>query len=215
MITRKTEIQSGSKIHPLGTPVEVVEIGSPGMPGVLIIHNGMLYLYNAAGDTLIEGGIIQADAILANSITTDKLTVGTKNFTHNIVWTATDADTCSWSSGTIYWPDATSNSINAGNTGNIALTTYIYFDGTTTLKTSTTITDAVSETKRLLAIVEVGGTDGKCIITPINSTGTTIDGSKIVTGLIQSVDAKTYFDLNNGRLVVNDGVTNRVVIGKI
>jgi len=215
MVDKLVEISSGSRIQPINTPVEVVEIGSPGMPGLLIIHNGMLYLYSDAGETLIDGGIIQTGAILANAITADKVTVNQRNLLHDIVWTATDSNTCSWSAGTIYWPDGTTTSISSGNTGNIVATTYIYFDGTSTLKTTTTITTAVAETKKNLVIVELGGTDGKCVITPVNSTGTTIDGGKIVTGLIQSSDGKTFFDLNNGRIVVNDGNDNRIVIGKI
>ena len=214
-VTRKTEIQSGSKMHPIRTPVEVVEIGSPGMPGILIIHNGMLYLYSDTGETLIDGGLIQTGAILANSITAEKLTIGTRNFTHNITWTATDVNTCSWSAGTIYWADGTTSSVNLGNTGDIAATTYIYYNGTTTLQTTTTYSSAIADDKVLLAIIEVGDTGGKCIITPIDSLGTTIKGERITTGKIQSIDGKTFFDLNNNRMLMNDGTTNRLVIGNI
>lgn len=208
------KLTSSSRMAGKGNPIEVIEIGKAGKPGQLIIHNGMLYIYGINGETLIDGGIIYSDAILANSITADKLTIGSQNFTHDITWTATDIDTCSWSTGTIYWSDGTTSSINSGNTGNIAATTYIYYDGTDTLKTTTTPATVVSDTARLLAIVELGGTGGKCIITPINSIGTTIDANKIVTGKIQSIDLKTYFDLNNNKLIVNDGTTDRILIGK-
>ena len=207
------KISSGSKLGSIKNPVEILEVGSPGMTGMLIIHNGMLYIYNDDGDTLIDGGIIQTDALLADSVTTEKLTIGSKNFTHNIVWTATDIDTCSWSAGTIYWADGTTSSVNSGNTGNITTKTYIYYNGTTTLQTTTTYSSAVSDSKVLLAIVEKGDTGGKCIITPINSTGTTVDANKIVTGKVQSTDGKTYFDLNNNRIMVNDGSNDRILIG--
>ena len=208
------KITSGGRIGSIRTPVEVMEIGNPGMPGQLIIHNGKLYLYGPTGATFIDGGIIQTAALLANSITADKLTIGSQAFTHNITWTATDINTCSWSSGTIKWAKGTTSSVNSGNTGNIAATTYIYYNNTTTLQTTTTYSSAVGDTKVLLAIIELGGTGGKCVITPISSVGTTIDADKIVTGKIQSIDEKTYFDLNEGKLIVNDGSHNRVLIGK-
>jgi hypothetical protein len=210
----KIKITSSSRMAGKGNPIEVIEIGKAGKPGQLIIHNGMLYIYSETGETLIDGGVIYSAAILANSITSDKLTIGSQQFTHDIVWTATDINTCSWSAGTIYWSNGTTSSINSGNTGNITETTYIYYDGTDTLKTTTTPATVVSDTARLLAIVELGGTGGKCIITPINSVGTTIDANKIVTGKIQSIDLKTYFDLNNNKLIVNDGTTDRILIGK-
>jgi len=209
----ETRIPSGGKIPPIQVPIEVFEIGNPGMPGELIIHNGKLYVYNDAGATLIDGGMIQTIALLANSITAEKLKIGARSWNHNITWTATDIDTCSWSSGTIMFADGNDYAINAGNTGNITAKTYIYYDETTTLKTTTTYSSAVSDTRILLAIVEEGGTGGKCVITPIQSTGTTIDGDKIVTGKIESVDGKTYFDLNNKIIVVNDGTDDRVAIG--
>jgi len=210
------KISSGSKIPPLKTPVDVMKIGSPGMPGELIIYNGKLYLYSATGETLIDEGIIQTAAILANSITANKLTIGSQQFTHNITWTAVTENKCSWSSGTIKWADGTTSNILSGDTGNITLTTYIYYDGTTILKTTTNSANAISDTKTLLAIIEVGGVGGKCIITPLSSNGTTIDGNKIVTGKIQSIDGRTYFDLNNGQIMMADlNNNNRLVIGKL
>jgi len=207
-------IPSGAKIQPFFVPVEVLEIGQGGMPGELIIHNGKLYVYSALGATMIDGGMIQTEAILAGSITADKLTIGSLAFTHNITWTATDEDTCSWSSGTIKWADGETSEIDGGNTGDIATTTFIYYDGTSTLKTTTNYANAISDTKRLLAIVEKAESGGKCAITLINSSGTTIDGNKIVTGKIQSTDGKTYFDLNENRLIVNDGDDDVILVGK-
>ena len=207
-------IPSGSRLPNIFEPVNLMEIGNTGMPGELIIHNGNLYIYGPNGETFIDGGYVQTAAILANSVTADKLTVGSLEFLHDIVWTAADYNTCSWSSGTIRWADNTSSSIDAGNTGNIADTTYIYYNNSATLATTTTETVALSDTKRLLAIVELSLTNTGCVITVMGSTGTTIDGGKIVTGKIESADGKTYFDLRNNRLIVNDGSDDRVLIGK-
>lgn len=211
----ETRIPSGGKIPPFFTPIDVLEIGQPGMPGELIIHNGKLYVYGPTGATLIDGGIIQADAILADSITAEKIKFGVQKFTHNIVWTATDYNRCSWSAGTIKISNGEEYEINTGNTGNITDITFVYFDGTSTLKTTTTYSNAVGDEKLLLAIVEPSESGAGCIIIVINSSGTTIDGDKIVTGKIQSIDTRTYFDLNENKIVMHDGTTNRVAIGDI
>lgn len=195
-------------------PLEVLEIGNPGMPGQLIIHNGQLFVYGPSGVTLIDGGVIQTEAILANSITADKLTIGSQLFTHELEWTAVDEDTVEWSAGDLKLASGTVYTIDAGNTGNIGATTYIYFDGTATLKTTTDFSVAISDTKLLLAIVEIADTGGKAVITPIASTGTTITGDRITTGRIQSTDTQTYFDLNDGRMIVNNGDEDSILIGK-
>ena len=210
----EVKIPSGSKSGSNFPPIEVWEIGAPGMPGELIIHNGKLYIYSEDGETLIEGGIVKAAAILANSITADKLTIGSQSFSHNLKWTAVDENTCSWAGGSIKLSNGDTTGVIGGNTGNINYTTYIYFDNTSTLKTTTNYAEAVGDDKILLAIVEVGAPGGKCVITPIQSTGTTIDANKIVTGKVQSSDGSTYFDLNGNRMVINDGSTDIILIGK-
>ena len=210
----EVRIPSGGKIQPFFTPIEVLEIGGFGMPGELIIHNGKLYVYGETGATLIDGGIIQTEAILAGSITADKLSIGGQSFAHNIAWTAVDENTCSWNAGTIQWADGTMSDIDAGNTGNISNTTYIYYNETSVLQTTTDFSQAISDTKKLLAIIELGGSGAKCIITPIYSTGTTISGNKITTGKIQSIDGETYFDLNEGRILISDTIVARVLIGR-
>jgi hypothetical protein len=157
------------------------------------------------GSTEIRKGTIYADALV----------VGSKNFTHNIAWTAVDYNTASWGAGTLYLADGSSKAIVAGDTGNISARTYIYFDTTDTLKTTTVLTDAIGSSKLLLAIVEASSdTAGFTIITALGSTGTTIDGDKIVTGRIQSSDGKTYFDLDEGQIIINDGYSDRILIGK-
>ena len=195
-------------------PVERVVIGIPGKPHEAIIHKGKIYIYNSDGQTLIDGGIVSARALVANSITTDKLTLSSRQFVPNLTWTATDYNTCSWSAGNITWADGETSTINSGNTGNIAAKTYIYYNNTTTLQKTTTYSSAVGTSKILLAIVDpVADTSAKCLITPIISVGNTIDGNKIVTGRIESIDGKTYFDLNAKHIVMNDGETDRLVAG--
>ena len=205
---------SGARMMSGEPPVERVTIGLPGMPHEAIIHNGKIYIYNPDGQTLIDGGIIAAAALLADSVTTEKLALSSKQFVPNITWTATDYNTCSWGSGTIRWADGTTSSINAGNTGNVAAKTYVYYNGTATLQKTTSYAIAVGSSTILLAIVEPeADTAAKCIITPVFSTGATIDGDKVVTGKIQSVGGKVYFDLNDKQFMLNDETDDRLLIG--
>jgi len=215
-MTNKIELKSASRTSGLDSPIERYEIGKPGCPQQLVIFNGKIYIYNSLGQTLIDGGYISARAINVQAITAEKLGTNAKKFVHTIEWTATDYNTCSWSSGIIAFSDGTDITINAGNTGNITNKNYIYYNGTTTLQKTENYNTAISGNNLALAIVEPNAdTNSKCIITPFVSIGTTINGDTITTGKIQSSNGKTYFDLNNNRLVVSDPWNTRVVIGKM
>ena len=162
------------------------------------------------------GRINAATEIQDGTIFANKLVVGAQTWVHNIVWTATDYNTASWSTGTINFSDGRSFDIASGNTGNITDPTYIYFDenNPTVLQTSTVRTDAIGDSKILLAIAEdVADTDASCVIQTIASFGTTIDGEQIVTGSITSVDGNSVLDLNNGYYRVSDGSNGRVRLG--
>ena len=171
------------------------------------LRNGIMYpKMNAA--TEIRNGTIFASALV----------VGSQTWIHTLVWTADDIDTVSWSAGSISFADGTAYSIDAGDTGDITLRTYVYLDtgvSTTALQTTTTKADAIGDQKILLAIIDVGETDGKALITPLGAPGTTIKGDQITTGKIQSNNTLTYFDLDNNQIVMNDGTSNRVVIGNL
>ena len=142
-----------------------------------------------------------------------------QNFVSTLAWTATDIDTATWAGGTIKTSDGTTYSIAGNDTGNIAALTYVYLDPATSiveLQTTTTAATAMGTGKIVIAIVQLGASGAGCIIDVIGSSGTTIDGDKIVTGKIQSADGKTYFDLDNARILMVDASSvNRVVIGSV
>lgn len=148
--------------------------------------------------------------------TTATITGYARGFVSTLAWTATDADTASWASGTIKTSDGTSYAIDSGNTGNIAATTYVYLDpdtSITVLQKTTTATTAVGDKIILVAIVQEGAAGSGCIIDVVGSHGTTVDGDRITTGKIESSDGKTYFDLDNDRIIVNDSSHDRILIG--
>ncbi len=182
------------------------------------------FLAGADMDALFEdGGLgpnkfseLSGNKIIAKTITTEKLTVGSLNFVSSIVWTATDYNTATWAAGALTFSDGKQYSILTGNTGNIASTTYIYLDinvSGNALQITTTLTNAVGEGKTLIAIVQLGASGSGCIIDVIGGSGTTIDGNRITTGKIQSSDTKTYFDLDNDYIIINDGTNDRILIG--
>jgi putative tail protein len=79
------------------------------------------------------------------------------------VWTVTcafsasDADTVAWGSGSLILVTGKTYSISSGNTGNMSARTYIYFDpvaSATVLQTTTTAGNAVGASKILLGVAE-------------------------------------------------------------
>jgi len=123
----------------------------------------------------------------ALTATTATITGMGQNFVSTLVWTATDIDTASWSSGTIKTNDGTSYAIDAGNTGDITNDVYVYLDPNTSitvLQQSTDAADAAGESIILIAIVQKGIAGSECVIDVVGSIGTTIDGGQITTGTI-------------------------------
>jgi hypothetical protein len=216
MSSLKNLILSGAKFPGAENTVERINIGRPGDPSELIVYNGKIWVYDSTGQALIDGGYISADALSAVVITAEKLTLSNQKYIDNIEFTPVDENTCSWSAGVIIFADGTQVNIEAGTTGNLTQTNYIYFDGTTVLKKTQYPATAQSASNIPLAIVTPVEADiGKCFVAPMLPKGTTIDGDVIATGRISSVNGKTYFDLDDGILMVNDTVNDRVLIGKI
>lgn len=70
----------------------------------------------------------------------------------NIIWEAYDSDTVIRWAGTVYLADWTTTSIRAWNTTNMTAVTYIYYDGTTSLQTTTTPQNSVWDGKILMCV---------------------------------------------------------------
>ena len=102
------------------------------------MEQGKTYKDFGYNDNLIKGNIFKGGsseswknipfgALSAHVIST------MLNATTDIVFSATDADTVEWTTGKVYFANGSETSvIAAGNTGNMVLTTYIYFDRTKT-----------------------------------------------------------------------------------
>jgi len=107
----------------------------------------------------IKTGTLTALQISTGTITAGLLTTGGQAFSHNMVFTSTDADTVSWTAGTLKTADGTSYSIDAGNTGNMAARTYIYLDksvSVTVLQVSTSYDAPLGDSRIPIATAQNG-----------------------------------------------------------
>lgn len=150
-------------------------------------------------------------------------------------FSVTDADTVAWGSGTLTTEDGHTYSIGAGNTGNMAAKTYIYFDidvSTTAFQTTTTAGNAVGAGKILIAIAQ--NATGEAKFMALNDNQYNIDAANIVAnsitanelatsivyagsividsaGLIRS--GQTAYNTGTGWWIGNDGGTPKLSIG--
>lgn len=88
------------------------------------------------------------------------------NATTSIEFTASDADTVAWTTGKIYFANGTdSGTLPVGNTGNMTLTTYIYFDrdNSSTLQITTDPSLATGLSKLAIARI-IGGDSTKLTV---------------------------------------------------
>lgn len=132
--------------------------------GAATFASGAFSVTNAGAATAssitITGGSITGTPIasIPNSTATD---LSLLTLTHDIVFSASDADTVAWASGTITFSNGRTFSIDAGNTGTMAARTYIYLDtsaSSTVLQTTTSPTTAHGANKVTLAVA-INSTD--------------------------------------------------------
>lgn len=181
-------IQSRARIPGIKGPVEIIEVGNPGQPTEILVHDGKLYVYNEDGQTMIDGGVIQGVAIAARAIATQHLAVGNRAFVTTVGFSATANNAVTWTSGTIYFSNQDTQSINGGSKTDIDSTTYLYTtQGSSEITPTTSKETAMQDSVTLLAIVEpVTDTNDLAKITVLRGAGTTIDGDQIVTGTINA-----------------------------
>ena len=182
----------------------------------------------------IEDGTISADKILTGTLTALQISSGTitagllktggQAFSHNITFSSTDADTVSWTSGTLKTADGTSYSIDAGNTGNMAARTYIYLDkgvSETVLQISTSydaplgdekIPIATAENSTNNAVFQVFAGGGGVFISGNMIAAHTIAATQIVAGTITATEitVSSLSSLNANIGTVTAGTINGV-----
>jgi len=148
--------------------------------------NTGIIAYDDGGDTVftvLVGGTDQGDVIIGSAAKYAKWDKSAATFTINgaavtssvitsvasgsdfsvlhwqetMVFSATDYDTVAWAAGAITLSDGTTYNIDAGNTGNMAARTFIYFDkavSSTVLQITTTAATANGANKILIAVAQ-------------------------------------------------------------
>ncbi len=101
-------------------------------------------------------------------------------------FTVTDADTVAWGAGSFITSDGTTYAISAGNTGNMAAKTYIYFStaSPTVYLTTTTGSTAVGDGKVLIAVAQNHATKTEATFRVMNDNMMNIDANWIVANSI-------------------------------
>ncbi len=126
---------------------------------------------------------------IANNTLTD---IQLLDFSHNLVFSVTDADTVAWTAGTITISNGRTFTIDAGNTGNMSALTYIYLDpaiSSTVLQLTTTFSTATGANKKVVAVAQNQATGNASVISygggqPIINGATQISALSIIAGAI-------------------------------
>ncbi len=154
------QMTQGSTGDAGGVPIPRIDIYNDGVKRMMLNSDG-LYFFDNDGVTVnnkieltqatFKDVIIESGAIAASS------EPSIQGWSHDVVFSVTDANTVAWSSGTITLTNGDSFSIDAGNTGNMSASTYIYLaKGTsiTVLQTTTTAATAIGSGKILVAFAK-------------------------------------------------------------
>ena len=139
-----------------------------------------------------EDVIQQAIDQITRSITSiepEQLVLGSRDWVTNLMFSSTDHDTVSWTTGSIKVATSSASSpvtysITAGNTGDIGATTAIYFQpatSTNSLQTSLTFSDAMGPDRIALcyAVPGADATKGATVVNIKPGLGMVIDGANI------------------------------------
>ncbi|MDD5728506.1 MAG: hypothetical protein PHV59_08090, partial [Victivallales bacterium] len=154
--------------------------------------DGTFKFKNANGDTIMDETGLGIDSV------SNLLNI--QGWSFSGVFSATDSDTVEWTAGTITLADGTTFSILAGNTGNMAALSYIYFNkavSETVLQVTTTPGTAVGANKILIAVAKnetgknatfqaFGGKGVGVLITADNIAANTITGNEIAANTISA-----------------------------
>ena len=137
--------------------------------------------------------------------------LGIQGWQTTITFSSTDINTVSWTSGNLLFQSGRTFPINAGNTGNMASMTYIYFDyeiSINTLLTTTTPAAAVGQNRVCICVANPSvapeveatfamfGGSGKVLITKDSIAANTITANEIAANTI------TASQINTGSITI-------------
>lgn len=178
------EIDIGGSIHSpyktaFGDSDQGFWLGIDGGVAKFDIGDGGSYLQWDGSNLVVSGGIIQY--LQSGS------DLAIQGWQFNGIFSSADYNTVEWTSGTLWFQNGESFSIDAGNTGDMSALTYIYFDkaaSQTALQTTTTASDAVGENKVLICAAKKTSSGEAAFINYGAGGYINIDGEDIVAGSV-------------------------------
>ena len=165
------------------------------------------------------------DIILKNNVTILNLSsdseIAIQGWQSDALFSSIDADTVGWDAHTITLMSGKTYSIASGNTGTMAVATYIYLDiavSEVALQISTTPSDAVGTGKILIAWASIGTTNalfqvfggsGGLLVDESSLEDRTISATKIVSGSL------TANEIASGTITANEIATGTITANEI
>lgn len=172
---------------------------------------------NSVTDVNTNAEQLNGAVIAPGTIPATTLDLGNWGWAQTSIFSVTDADTVAWTSGTFTSANgATTLSIGAGNTGNMAAMTYVYLDinvSTTAYQISTSVTAPVGLGKVLIAVCQNGSvTATYALVQAIQIVGdniiaNTINAGKLSVAQLSAITADMGSITAGSILVVNGGNT--------
>jgi hypothetical protein len=134
----------------VGAPVFTTKIYGDDIGDVIMgsIDAGKYVQWDASEANLVINGVTLQDFVAVGIQTGSSLAL--QKWTSSLIFTASDYNTVAWTTGDIRMTGGAVYSINSGNTGNMTVLTYIYFDSdvsSTVLQLSTDPADTVGANK--------------------------------------------------------------------
>jgi len=180
-------ISSSSRIDGSFAPVNVVQVGDPSEPTEIIIQNGKIMVYDETGQTTIDSGVVQAVGIAAKAISASKLSIGQRSYVTTVSFAPASRNNVTWTKGVIYFGGGETQDIIAGTTGDLSHKSYVYYDGTEYLRTTTDESVATAGNRAIMIVVTpMDSEEDLALIQEFRGGGTTISGDKITTGHIST-----------------------------
>lgn len=248
-ITADGTIEAYSGVFAGSISASTIDIGGADATSFHVDIDGNMWLgaatFGAAVFSVSNAGALTASSVTitggsiggSTTVGVGNVNIAARGWTQTSAFSASDADTVAWGSGTFTSADGTSYSINASNTGNMTSATYIYLDtavSTTDYQTSTTATDAVGAGKVLIAKAEdgtgeatfqvFGGIGGQKIDAANSVVANSITANELATSITYAgaiiVDTsghirsgQTAFNTGTGWFLGNDGGTPKFSVG--
>ena len=155
----------------------------------------------------ITGGSV-ATSTLNGLVGLANTNLSAQGWTFTSIFSSTDYNTIAWTSGTFTSANGTAYSIDAGNTGNMTLTTYIYLDiavSVTVLQATTTALTAIGSGRVLIAVAFPNtDTTSDAIVQVFGGTG----GQILSVDSLAANSASTNEFVSNTAQIANLVVTN-------